>query len=397
MQSLPDPSSGEIATCDHNALAAVVASQSYQYTPLDKTKQQIRLVKLYPPRPAMAVSLERDVLRCAIETFDLKTVPEYIALSYTWGNLDDLQIIYIDDKPFIVRKSLSEFLHVFRWKKANNRPLWIDQLCIDQTAVDERNHQVRLMSQIYQNSKFVIMWLGAFSATQASRFLAQPNYATTRQLLQNRYFTRLWIVQEIWLAPKVSVLCGSVWIPWNSITGLVNEQGHFSYPQARISRLWKYIPEEDLLGNCKLDLRLAIRRFANMQCEDPRDKVYGFLGLVNEQERLEVDYSKSLYQVYSDALNFIYRRGIVLTRSRFKFTYDFFWKEFAQDVGFSQKTIDVLAQLYMESQICSAEQKLYPEPLMIEFQPANSSAGTPDRWWLEVNGQRRYYICNPGY
>jgi hypothetical protein len=35
---------------------------------------------------------------------------------------------------------------------------------------------------------------------------------------------------------------------------------------------------------------------------DPRDKVYGLLGLVHEYERLEVDYNKSVPEVYVHAL-----------------------------------------------------------------------------------------------
>jgi hypothetical protein len=315
MQSSPNPSPEEFATCDQNALAVEVASGSYQYTLFDKTKQQIRLVNLHPPRPATAVPHEQEIIRCDIETFNFESAPEYIALSYTWGSPHDLQHIYIHDKPFIVRQNLFDFLHTFRSEAANKRHLWIDQLCIHQTAVDERNHQVRLMSQIYQKFMFVIMWLGIAPVTQnqATLLVAEPDVATARNLLQNRYFTRLRILQEIWLAPEVCVLCGKIWIPCNSISGIVNELGTLRYltesrtTQPKASRLKKSFPEESLFNIGKVTLRSAIWRFASMQCEDPRDKVYGLLGFVNDQERPRVNYSKPLYQLYCQTVNSVYQ------------------------------------------------------------------------------------------
>jgi hypothetical protein len=144
----------------------------------------MRLIKLHRP-PLTSVRVPKaDAVHCDIESFDIETAPEYIALSYTWGSPNELQTIYIDDKPFVVRQNLFDFLDIFRLEETNTRHLWIDQLCIDQMAVDERNHQVRLMSQIYQKSKFVVMWLGASSETHAIVFLAEPDVARARDLFR---------------------------------------------------------------------------------------------------------------------------------------------------------------------------------------------------------------------
>ena len=40
------------------------------------------------------------------------------------------------------------------------RVLWIDAICIDQSNVEERNHQVPLMKTIYSNADAVQVWLG---------------------------------------------------------------------------------------------------------------------------------------------------------------------------------------------------------------------------------------------
>jgi hypothetical protein len=118
-----------------------------------------------------------------------------------------------------------------------------------------------------------------------------------------------------------------------------------------------------------------------MQCEDPRDKVYGLLGLVDGQERPDVDYSKPLYQVYSDTVNLVHQHQPHWTTcSVLDIAETYSWKEFARDVGFSEKTIDVLAQLFrdLNKQFQSAKQKNCSYTPIIELQPAMPSAGTPD-------------------
>jgi hypothetical protein len=42
------------------------------------------------------------------------------------------------------------------------------------------------------------------------------------------------------------------------------------------------------------------------KCSEPRDKVYGFLGLANDylDDSFEVDYSKSLFKIYEDVIKF---------------------------------------------------------------------------------------------
>lgn len=37
--------------------------------------------------------------------------------------------------------------------------LWVDQTCVDQTNIQERNHQVALMSRIYTQAASTITWL----------------------------------------------------------------------------------------------------------------------------------------------------------------------------------------------------------------------------------------------
>ena len=53
----------------------------------------------------------------------------------------------------------------------------------------------------------------------------------------------------------------------------------------------------------RLDLGRALRDFFDAHCEDPRDRVYGLMGIVKTSQQLAVDYSKTPLQVYLDAIN----------------------------------------------------------------------------------------------
>ena len=50
------------------------------YTPLDKAKDEIRLVKILPSK----ADGTNDVIACTMRIFSLDEAPQYIALSYTW-------------------------------------------------------------------------------------------------------------------------------------------------------------------------------------------------------------------------------------------------------------------------------------------------------------------------
>ena len=54
-----------------------------------------------------------------------------------------------------------------------SRILWIDQICIDQETVDEKNYQVALMGDLYSIAEKVIVRLGINSA--ADKFLEYVN------------------------------------------------------------------------------------------------------------------------------------------------------------------------------------------------------------------------------
>lgn len=123
------------------------------YSPLDKGKREIRLVKLFPdPDP------DYDI-RCEISNVSLDTRPSYRALSYTWGNPNDTIPITLNGHRFAVTRNLKKALQRLR-SLDTETPIWIDAICINQVDAAERMHQVELMRVIFENPNEVVVWLG---------------------------------------------------------------------------------------------------------------------------------------------------------------------------------------------------------------------------------------------
>jgi hypothetical protein len=195
------------------------ASDLYRHQPLDTKKHQVRLIKLR--------AKSEHTMDYSLTNFDYESAPSYVALSYTWGPKKPTAFVDIDGKALEIRANLFEFLSTYQ----EDVYLWIDQICIDQSNYQERNHQVSLMSMIYVRCAFVLVWLRNESTYIPSTCQAAldfnkgtnsyPQHDTcennsndggtfvrwpTLALMHNSYFDRLWIVQELLLAENIRIL-----------------------------------------------------------------------------------------------------------------------------------------------------------------------------------------------
>lgn len=187
-----------------------MADEDFRYSQLDTTKQQIRLV-LIRPQP-----LDREYIECTMHVFNVKIAPHYVTLSYTLGPPTPTNPILLNGKRFLVRQNLYDFLGSHERDSSNYLFIWIDQICISQAHAGERNHQVRLMSQIYSRCMYVIIWIGEANTADQRADKNIGNAATKLDLesalriARCMYFCRLWVIQEIFLPPGVRVLFGGV-------------------------------------------------------------------------------------------------------------------------------------------------------------------------------------------
>jgi len=128
--------------------------REFSYGPLRSLKTGIRLAQIQPGTGKKAIAIE------LIDSFITGSgqVP-YDALSYTWGGGLQSKPIICDRRRLWVTPTLSEALYRFRHPD-KVVTLWIDQICICQARVKERNQQVQMMGDIFKNARKVIVWLG---------------------------------------------------------------------------------------------------------------------------------------------------------------------------------------------------------------------------------------------
>ncbi|VUC31139.1 unnamed protein product [Clonostachys rosea] len=128
------------------------------YDDLNATGDDIRLLYV----EALPTG-QLDLLSCSMKTVALSESPPYYALSYVWGDQTQRQDILIDGHPVSVATSLASGLQGCRDRFGSDLAevgLWADALCINQANLDEKMHQIGLMSRVYSQARCVVAWLG---------------------------------------------------------------------------------------------------------------------------------------------------------------------------------------------------------------------------------------------
>ena len=181
--------------------------------------------------------------------FGANQIP-YDALSYTWGDGARTKNISCNGKRLAVTKTLIEALHRFR-DPDKIVTLWIDQICVCQDRVKERNQQVKLMGQIFKGARKVVVWLGEdYDDSRAGMQLAKQLLGIARHqpisglspadlemhglprrghkrwvalsvILRRPWFWRTWVVQEVVLNPNVEIVLGASTISWDELESIV--------------------------------------------------------------------------------------------------------------------------------------------------------------------------------
>ncbi|KAH8655346.1 heterokaryon incompatibility protein-domain-containing protein [Xylariales sp. PMI_506] len=244
-------------------------ARHFQHSPLKHPRQEIRLCKFIP----QCCKDRTHVIELEIDHYSLDNVAahdyldddgvifanfdkddqvasflydngqrhrvRYTAISYCWGGNTGIHIITLNRQIFEVSDNLYRLLTILRDSGDDQRLLWIDQLCINQLDLNERNMQVSLMGFIYSSAEAVYAWLGEATATTNSglamlelletcgtssermekgQFISctedvlakeeLDGLVAVRDLLTREYWTRLWIVQEAVYARQLFFLCG---------------------------------------------------------------------------------------------------------------------------------------------------------------------------------------------
>ncbi|PQE06204.1 HET domain protein [Rutstroemia sp. NJR-2017a BBW] len=266
---------------------------SFKYSPLDPSVDGIRLLVLEP-------GAREEIPKCTLKHVTFGERPKYEALSYTWGDETQRRDILLGGHSFSVTKNLYDALCCLR-HPSEPRQLWTDAICINQTDIPERNRQLPIMASIYGRAQTVLVWLGLYETNSK----AQPvldglrlgsDDGLMKAICGNPYWERLWIIQEVASARKLRVHLDEDQMDWDEFLSLLHRSPYFKSSRAQVlERHWvtkyeKFQALEHLLEAHKHAL-----------CKDPKDKVYGLLGLDPGWLHFPVHYQKSLYETLSSS------------------------------------------------------------------------------------------------
>ena len=211
-------------------------NKSWHYKPLGPGRQ-IRLLRLHRWVPFAGV--RGSIIHVDL---DANPVPEYQAISYHWGTSREKEPVSVDGAVFEVSQATHDALAgcSFPWR---SQLVWIDYLCINQGDYQEKGSQVALMKDIYRAAARVVVCLGetplaAFVHGLFNELMletSQPYFEkstlfskyeheglSTRWLalvefLNNPWFARVWIVQEVAMASEIRLRFAGWTYDWDAL------------------------------------------------------------------------------------------------------------------------------------------------------------------------------------
>ncbi|KIN06964.1 hypothetical protein OIDMADRAFT_108022 [Oidiodendron maius Zn] len=294
-------------------------SQSYVYGPL-ASERSIRTVEV---RGSDKPDAE---LCCMLKEEDLGDSPSYEAISYAWEGQTPSHCISCDGLDLLVTRNCAEILRHFRPKSPEqSRHLWIDAICINQSSVLEKNHQLKLMGDVYRNAKCVLVWLAPSKNDHDAPHILRL-FVTVPDVVCNlaRYygftifknipwFTRLWTVQEVAMAGEALLVLGEDTLPFSAVARLYIELQRLSPYDSAVANIGGSL--FSVLGpHFKMAQQLWIFEqgltplfsfsdFTGLKVSDPRDKVFAVQGLLSALGVTlpDADYTKPLSIIYLDA------------------------------------------------------------------------------------------------
>lgn len=317
--------------------------EKFTHTPLESPDRQLRLLEVR--------AIGDGVFDYSLTTYILgsRSIPHFYAISYEWGPQHPTYPITIHGKTFYIRQNLKSFLdRIASGGEDFIRPLWIDAICIDQTRVSERNEQVKIMGSIFASAALVLTWIGpqpvengalaeievnlrewetseeykqltAGTLNRRPRLLSlQEPYGTMwnhlKLLCEAGYWQRLWIVQELIKANKLLLLWGIEQISWQALAiafKTIYEANRGRRPSTQISGMWDIV-EASIpymlwlhLNGLETNHRLleTMDIYRESKCSVNHDKAYALTGISTDADLLQVDYEKSLPDLYSDLMS----------------------------------------------------------------------------------------------
>ena len=304
--------------------------QQLVYQPLDYANFEARYLKILrddfdPLAP---------IVCCELVSAPDTHPPEYVALSYCWGDPKVTAPVVINGTLVQVTANLEAALRQLRSR--GYLKVWADALCINQGDLRERSEQVRRMGQIYQKADKVISWLGGGPrAGEAGNRNPGLIYASRRAFMplthssklriehdrrrrlglsghdlealsNNPYWRRIWIIQEVSKAREIEVWYGQHQYSLDDLLDLCIEENAFTQQVGQTSLLAvQYFRDKERQSRravARMLLSEALVRSRWSLATNPRDKIYALRSMTRDGEDIvpNPNYKQSPRNVFKD-------------------------------------------------------------------------------------------------
>jgi hypothetical protein len=312
----------------------------FQYKALDRRKGDIRLFRLIKRNEG---PIEGEIVHT--------TLAEHIcyeAVSYVWGRSDPADTINIGGKRLPITLNLAIFLRDLR-STNTDWMIWVDAICINQSDMAERGHQVKQMKDIYTSAQRVLFcasqptamtdvlmasleelwiqiskddemsesdiattWNGVQSRlTEKYWGLEQQQTTVLKHILSQPWFSRVWVLQEVANARDAILYCGKKSIP-ASVFAMSPALLKVRQPESQSHQpvldlmpgLSRNAPGKEIMK----DLYSLLVRFLTAEASDDHDRIYALFGLcadTTSQTLPVVDYYKNEDEVLRDTISHI--------------------------------------------------------------------------------------------
>ena len=229
---------------------------SYSYRSVDSGSGGFRLAILQPSAHFPAP------IKCNLVEVTLDNHPVYEALSYVWGDPNIQATLQVEGASLKITTNLELALRYLRLPD-KPRTIWVDAICIDQSNIEERNRQVRLMKGIYGSCAVDLVWIGEsdkdtqsaidtvkrmkslnlqrltdrgekdFGITDSDKLVSfyklglddTDSWGLLKLLKFPTLWERVWVMQETACCPRAVLVVGKLTLPWETLSSILDHSG----------------------------------------------------------------------------------------------------------------------------------------------------------------------------
>lgn len=347
-----------------------VHRRKFEHAPLPEPTKQFRL---------LSFETSSSTLSCRLQSFELTDCPKYYALSYVYGDPLLREPILVNGEASDLNRNGWHTLKQAKLRASTGAYYWLDALCINQTDLQEKAIQVHKIADIFtgaaevwahfgpeqDDSDFLFQALASFPPEdpfipivtslqhrsddlqrRTVNWLASlgedfDRFACAIKAFGHRpFFSRTWIYQELYLASKVIMTCGTATADMQALKDISlvcttlymshRPDSEYDYKQAQVivlnmmekADMFIQKPDRNLhklemmvhqvhrkdpavktlqyeeVGGL-VDIQAAIQ---NLQCYDARDKIFAIVSLLGSAYDIMPDYTIPCFDLASQVL-----------------------------------------------------------------------------------------------